>query len=98
MPANSRWDLIQRLKGYCAFVQPFFLCKCITHYEREFLAFVIRHAMRMSNGHLWPARLYSIFSHYLIKGMIFENKVFEYKCVLSCLQLLSETYVILRRI
>jgi len=35
----------------------------------------------MSPGHLWSARLYSIFSHYLIKGMIFESDIFEYKCV-----------------
>jgi len=32
---------------------------------------------------LWPALLYSILTHYLIKGMIFEKEVTEYKmCVL----------------
>jgi len=51
--------------------------------------------MHISPGHLWPARLYNIFSHYPINGMVFENNVFEYKCVLFSLQLLSETYMVL---
>ena len=34
--------------------------------------------------YLWPAPLYNIFPHYLIKGTIFEKKVIEQKlCVLS---------------
>jgi len=33
---------------------------------------------------LWTVWLYHIFPHYLIKGMIFEKKIIEYKmCVLS---------------
>ena len=47
--------------------------------------------------HLWPAWLYNIFPHYLINGMI-KKKVTENKmCVLFSLQLLSETFLILRR-
>jgi hypothetical protein len=32
--------------------------------------------------HLWSARLYNVFPHYLIKGMIFEKKLLNKKCVL----------------
>ena len=32
--------------------------------------------------HLWPAPLYIIFPHYLIKGAIFERKLPKTKCVL----------------
>ena len=45
--------------------------------------------------HLWPVRLYNIFSHCLINGTGFE-KVIEYE--LFVLQLLSEKFLILRRI
>ena len=31
--------------------------------------------------HLWPDRLYKIFPHYLINGMIFEKKLLNTKCV-----------------
>jgi len=34
--------------------------------------------------HLWPVRLFKMFSHYLIKGTIFEKKVTEYNvCILT---------------
>ena len=50
--------------------------------------------------HLWPARLYSSFTHYFIKGTIFEKKkLFNKKCVYLCsLILLAETFLIPRRI
>ena len=45
----------------------------------------IQHAMRICHiVELWPARLYNIFSHYLINGTIFfiKKKNIEYKmCV-----------------
>ena len=70
----------------------------ITYSERVFLAFGIQHAMRMSHSHLWPARVYSTFSQYLMNSTIFENNIFEYKKgVLICLQILSETYIVLIR-
>jgi hypothetical protein len=48
---------------------------------------------------LWPIWLYHIFSHYLIKGMIFGKKLLNIKCVFSfSVQLLYETFHILRRI
>jgi len=49
--------------------------------------------------HLWPVRLYIIFPHYVINGKIFETKILDLKCVffLFSLQLLSETFLILRR-
>jgi hypothetical protein len=48
--------------------------------------------------HLWPARLYKIFPHYLINGTI-KKKLPITKCVVwFSLQLLSETFLILRRI
>jgi hypothetical protein len=49
--------------------------------------------------HLWPVWLYHIFPHYLINGTIFGKKLSNIKCVfLFSLQLLSETFLILRRI
>ena len=46
---------------------------------------------------LWPTPLYNIFPHYLINGTIFENMLLNTKCVFwFSLQLLSETFVILR--
>jgi len=49
--------------------------------------------------HLWSDPLYSVFPHYLIKVTIFEEKLLDIKCVFWChLQLLSETFLILRRI
>jgi hypothetical protein len=49
--------------------------------------------------HLWPVSLYHIFTHYLINGKILEKKLFNIKCVFwFSLQLLSETFLILKRI
>jgi hypothetical protein len=49
--------------------------------------------------HLWPLWLHHIFPHYLINGAIFEKKLLNIKCVLRfSLQLLSKTFLILRRI
>jgi hypothetical protein len=51
--------------------------------------------------HLWPAPLYSIFPHYLIKDTIFQNKKkkrLNIKCVFwFSVQLLPESFLILRR-
>ena len=48
--------------------------------------------------HLWPAQLYNNFPHYPINGTIFGRKLLNSKCVFwFSLQLLSETFLILRR-
>ena len=48
---------------------------------------------------MWPAPLYSIFPHYLINGTVFEKKLLNTKYVFwFSVQLLSETFLILRRI
>jgi hypothetical protein len=48
--------------------------------------------------HLLPIRLYNIFPYYLVKNRIFFKKKRNAKCVLrSPLQLLSETFLVLRR-
>ena len=48
--------------------------------------------------HPLPVRLYHIFAHYLINGTIFEKKLLTIKRVFwFSLQLLSETFLILRR-
>jgi hypothetical protein len=48
--------------------------------------------------HLWPSPLYHIFPHYLINGTSFEKKLLNTKCVFwFSIQLLSETFLILRR-
>ena len=47
---------------------------------------------------LWPARLYNISPHYLVKGTIFELQLLNTKCVFwVSVQLLTETFLILRR-
>jgi hypothetical protein len=49
--------------------------------------------------HQWPVWLYDIFSHYLINGTIFGKMLVSIKCVvLFSVELLSETFFILRRI
>jgi hypothetical protein len=51
------------------------------------------------NYHLCPVRVCHIFPRYLINGTIFLNKLLNVRCVLwLSLQLLSETFLILRRI
>jgi len=46
--------------------------------------------------HLWPVRLYNIFSHYLTNGTIFIKKVIEYKRRLTFSTTFPETPQILR--
>jgi len=49
--------------------------------------------------HLWPLRLYSIFPHYLINGMIFGKKLLNIKFLFwFSVQLLSATILRQRRI
>jgi len=49
--------------------------------------------------HLWPAPLYNIFPHYLINGTIFGEKLLNIKCVFwFSLQIMSETFLILRKL
>ena len=58
-----------------------------------FVELGIQYAIRM-----WPARLYSIFPYYLINGTIFDKTLLKIKCVFwFSLQLLCETFLILRR-
>ena len=46
--------------------------------------------------HLWPARLYNIFPHYLINGTIFENYLLSFDCALIFYTVLSETFLFIR--
>jgi hypothetical protein len=47
--------------------------------------------------HLWPARLYKIFRHYLINSTVFKNLVIEHKmCALIFSITFSEIFLILR--
>jgi len=49
--------------------------------------------------HLWPVRLYYMFAHYLINGMIFGKKKLNITYVFwFSLRLMSETFLSLRRI
>jgi hypothetical protein len=47
--------------------------------------------------HPWPVRFYSIFPHYLKNGTIFENKLFNIKCVSIFSTNLSVIFLILRK-
>ena len=54
--------------------------------------------VHMPYCHLWSARLYDNFPHYLIKGALFSKTLLNITCVLRLsLQLLSEPFFILRR-
>jgi hypothetical protein len=47
----------------------------ITYSEHVFVALGVQH-----HSHMWPARLYNIFPHYLIYGILFlKKKVTEHK-------------------
>jgi hypothetical protein len=70
----------------------------ITYFECVSVALVIQHAKRMRRIIMWPVRFYHIFPHYLLNGTIFGETLLNIKHVLwFSLQLLSETFLILRR-
>ena len=72
----------------------------ITYSECEFLALGTQHAMRMRHIFIFVlSRLYNIFfPHYLINNTILGEMSLNTKCVFwFSLQLLSETFLILRR-
>ena len=54
--------------------------------------------VRLFYCHLWSVWLYNIFPHYLTNGRISRKRSLNIKCVFwFSLQLLSETFLILRR-
>jgi hypothetical protein len=65
---------------------------------QPWLSLVRQCARAALNCHLWPVPLYHFFSNYLINGTIFEEVLLHIKYVFwFSLQLLSETFLILRR-
>ena len=52
------------------------VCVCVCGCGCESVALGVHHAirMRLTHCHLWPARLYNIFPHYLINGASLERK------------------------
>ena len=69
----------------------------ITYSECVFVDFVIQHVIaHASYCHLCPARLYNMFLHHLINGTIFEKNYWTNIFFLFSLQLLPETFLILR--
>jgi len=74
---GSKTDKVRVTWHWDAFLQP------LSHYESNkcyiFLVFVCSLRYPAYNAyapycHLWPVRLYNIFSHYHINGTIFEKK------------------------
>jgi hypothetical protein len=52
-----------------------------------------------SYGHLWPVQVYNIFPHYIVHDTVVENKLSYIKYVFwFSLQILYETFLVLRRI
>jgi hypothetical protein len=45
--------------------------------------------------HLWPARIYYVFQHYLTEGTTFEKKIIEDKLCVSVFSTTFETFLIL---
>jgi hypothetical protein len=82
-------------------VQPLLLWKSSKCYILWVCVFSLRYPACNAHApycHLWPTRLYKIFPHYLINGMIFgKKKILNTTCTFwFSLQLLSETFLILR--
>jgi len=70
-----------------------FIVQLLIQHENRIFFCVVLHC------HVWPVRLYHIFSNYLIKDTILEKKkkLLNIKCIFSfSLQILSEKSVILR--
>ena len=65
---------------------------------KESSHFVHANGMNELFYHLWPVRLYNIFPHYLVNGMILWVKtLLNMKCMFwFSVQLLSETFLFLR--
>jgi hypothetical protein len=72
----------------------------VLHILSVSVALGIQHAkrMRLLYCHLWAARLYNIFPHYLLNGTIFGKVIEHEMCVLSVPVILSGIFLILRRI
>ena len=64
-----------------------------------FVALVTQHAKHMRHIVVWPALLYKILLHFLINGKIFEKKksLNIQRIFRVSLQILSDTFLILRR-
>ena len=87
-------DYFSSLKGCCHGKVLSVTCS-----ECESAALIIQHALRMRllYSHLWPARLYHVFPHYVIKCTIFGRELVGHTiCVLISLQILSENVLISR--
>jgi len=83
-----RWNFYLQYKSNEYYI--FWGCVCSLRYPA-----CIAHAPYC---HLWAVPLYLIFPHHLIKGTVFGKTLLETKCVFwFYLQLLSETFLILRR-
>ena len=82
-------------------MQPLLQWESNKYYMFRVYVYCFRYSACMVHGpycHLWPARIYYIFPHYLINGTIKKKKLRSVKCVFRFfLQRLSETFLILRR-
>jgi len=68
----------------------------ITCYECVSVALGIQHE-HAQHCHLWPALLYNFFPRYLINGSFLEREIYWTQNVFLFLQILSETFTILKK-
>jgi hypothetical protein len=73
--------------------------KCRVYCDKNWNSYYTHKGADDSKIYLWPVWLYHIFPHYMINGMTSGKKLLNLKSVFCfSLQLLSETFIVLRKI
>jgi hypothetical protein len=97
---DNKTDSVRIKWHWNAFIQPLLHYKSNKYYIFLVCVCSLRYPAYNAHAphcHLWSVRLCSIFSHYLINDTIFGKKVIEHEMCVFSLQLLSETFLFIRR-